>query len=120
MPQQEARASSTAQEAFRATIEAGYYPGVDDRGSCYMCYALGEALDDGIITEDQYSAGRVAIDDVIVRSGQIICCMASAMLGCRTSYETDQEWAVEHGVNLYMNWDERAPTLEFPEWTDGD
>lgn len=109
--QQEARASSTAQDAFRATIEAGYYPATG-----YMCFALDRALTDGVITEDQHQAGVMAIKQVLASRSHITCCMASAMLGCRTSWETDQEWAVEHGVDLYMNWDERVPTLEFPEW----
>lgn len=108
--QQETRSSSTAQEAFQTVIEAGYYP-----ATSYMCFALDRALTDGVITEDQHQAGVGAINQVLARCCQITCCMASAMLGCRTSWETDQEWAVEHGVDLYMNWDERAPTLEFPE-----
>lgn len=110
--QQETLASSTAQGAFRATIEAGYYP-----ATSYMCFALDEALADGVITEDQHQAGVMAINQVLASCGQITCCMASAMLGWPTSRETDQEWAVEYGVDLYMNWDERVPTLEFPEWT---
>lgn len=109
----ESTAGSAAQEAFRATIEAGYYPEMRARSSCYMCIALDIAFADGVITEAQHEAGTYAIERVL--DGQSNC-MAEVMLGGLTRRSEDCEWAAKHGVDLYMNWDERVQTLEFPEW----
>ena len=44
--------------------------------------------------------------------------MAEVMLGGLTRRSEDCEWAAKHGVELYMKWDERVQTLEFPEWAE--
>ena len=106
---------SEAQEAFQATIEAGYYPEMRARSSCYMCIALELACSDGVITEEQRDAGTDAIERVL--DGQSNC-MAEVMLGGLTRRSEDCEWAAKHGVELYMKWDERVQTLEFPEWAE--
>ena len=98
---------STAQEAFRATIDLGYYPKGRYRGSYYMCIALEEALFAGVITADQCEAGLTAISSALAGRGYR---MSSVMLGRHTTWEEDRDWAIEHGVDLYMNWDERVPT----------
>lgn len=98
---------SEAQDAFRAIIEAGYYPGTPGRGSYYMCVALKEAFYAEVITAGQCGAGRTAISLALAGRGFR---MASAMLGRHTTSEEDHDWAIEHGVGLYMNWDERVPT----------
>jgi len=108
---------STAQDAFRATIAAGYYPEADPeagrQGSWYMCIALTWAYQAGVISWYQYDAGRTAISSVL--DGRPSC-MAAAMLGRDTQGWENHKWAKEHGVDLYMNWDERVQTLEFPAW----
>lgn len=105
---------SKAQEAFRAVIKAGYYPGGRGLPGCpYMCIALSEAEDDGAIDTGAWKAGRDAIRRAL---GDRSNCMAEAMLGRCTSSSEDRQWAIEHGVELYVNWDERVETLEFPEW----
>ena len=106
---------SEAQDAFRATIELGYYPKGRDRSSYYMCVALEEAHYAGVITEDQCEAGITAISRALAGRG---FSMASVILGRHTTWEEDRDWAIEHGVDLYMNWDERVPTLKFPEWSE--
>ena len=98
---------SAVQDAFRATVAAGYYP-----DNCYMCVALEEALYAGVITAGQCEAGLTAISRALAGRGFR---MSSVMLGRYTTWEEDRDWATEHGVDLYMNWDERVRTLEFPE-----
>lgn len=105
---------STAQDAFRATIEAGFYPEVDRRSRCYMCLALDEAHAAGVISEHQRRAGRRAISRIL---GYRFSYMATAVRGYPAQrYLDDINWAIEHGVELYTNWDERVETLEFPDW----
>ena len=108
---------SVAQEAFRATIEAGYYPYSAGTGSRYMCVALDMAQAAGVISERQRDAGWIAIDRVLAGRPD---CMASAVLGHRAALDEAREWSVEHGVALYTNWDERVQTLEFPKWIEDD
>lgn len=107
---------SAAQDAFRATIEAGFYPEVDGQGRCYMCLALVDACSAGVITPHQLREAKDAIHQVL--AGRFSY-MATAVRGYTAArYLDDIAWAIACGVELYKNWDERSKTITLPDWSE--
>lgn len=107
----------SVQDTFKAVIEAGIYPAED----YFMCHALGYAVRQGTITEEEAYLAIEAIDAYI--SPAVACTMVNAV----TKYAAPGElpmpawlWAEEHGVEFYLNWDNRPAIANVDGHDDAD
>lgn len=99
--------SVDVQEVFNKVIDAGFY-GTPDRE--FMCHAVADALEAGVISPDEFSATRQAIDEYMGLIHETGGSMAYALYASRLwNIENldPPEWCVLHGVEFYLDWANR-------------
>ena len=99
--------SVDVQEVFNKVIDAGFY-GTPDKE--YMCRAVECALEAGVISPDEFSATRQAIDEYMGLIYETGGSMAHALYASRLLNPADLDpanWCVLHGVGFYLNWANR-------------
>lgn len=107
----------SVQDTFRAVIEAGIYPAED----YFMCHALGYAVRQGTITAEEAHLAIEAIDAYITPA--LTCTMVNAVTRYTAPGESPMPaslWAEEHGVEFYLNWDNRPAIANVDGHDDAD
>lgn len=99
--------SVDVQEVFNKVIGAGFY---GTPAKEYMCHAVADALKAGVISSDEFSATRQAIDEYMGLIHETGGSMAYALYASRLVNHADlcaSRWCVLHGVAFYLNWANR-------------
>ena len=99
--------SVDVQEVFNKVIDAGFYGTIDKE---YMCHAVAEALEAGVISPDEFSATCQAIAEYMGLIYETGGSMAYALYASRLGNIEDLDpakWCVLHGVEFYLDWANR-------------
>lgn len=107
----------SVQDTFKAVIEAGIYPAEE----YFMCQALSAARHRGTITSEEAYLAAEAI------AAYIAPAVTLTMVNAVTKYTEPGEspmpaslWADKHGVEFYLNWDNRPAIANVDGYDDAD
>ena len=99
--------SVDVQEVFNKVIGARFY-GTPDKE--YMCHAVADALEAGVISPDEFSATCNAVDEYMGLIYETGGSMAHALYASRLGNPAALyafKWCVLYGVAFYQNWANR-------------
>lgn len=99
--------SVDVQEVFNKVIDAGFYGTIYKR---FMCHAVEDAREAGVISEDEFAATRQAIDEymglIYETGGSMAYALCASRLGNPAGLGAPK-WCVLHGVEFYLDWANR-------------
>ena len=95
---------TVVQEIFNKVIEAGYYGDTEEEGvpnSLFMCFALESAVEDQVISSNDFGRGLLAIEAYLAKGGGKHHALASLLS------QFDLPCSERDCLAVYKDWDNR-------------